>query len=179
MLTKKNYLLISLMFFSFLSYGSMNFFTSQAKLSNGYTDVSVTEARNLIENTTSLFILDVRTQDEYSSGHIPNATLIPHTEILSRQNELPDNKSRPILVYCRSGTRSVIASLSLVDLNYTMVFNMLGGFNAWKEAGFSYESPFIDPTGTFMRYLVLITVVGTFLIVIIVIIRERYFKKIK
>ncbi|MFX1512736.1 MAG: rhodanese-like domain-containing protein [Promethearchaeota archaeon] len=103
-----------------------------------YTTINVSEAKDLINNSSDLFILDVRTEDEYIDGHIEEAYLIPHTNILSRQEELPSNKSQSILVYCRSGTRSAIASNTLVSLNYTAIYNMDGGFLAWKEAGYPY-----------------------------------------
>jgi rhodanese-related sulfurtransferase len=106
----------------------------QASNLENYTNVSVTEAIKLIENTTTLFILDVRTEEEYNAGHINDSVLIPYNQIESRQDELPQNKSRPILVYCRLGGRSVTASITLITLNYTCVYNMLGGYTAWIEA---------------------------------------------
>jgi rhodanese-related sulfurtransferase len=121
--------------------------------------------------------LDVRTQEEYSTGHLVNAKLIPYTEIISRQEELPDNKSQPLLVYCRSGSRSVYASDSLVDLNYTSVFNMLEGFNAWKNAGYSYEGSFNDPPEEMMQILIIFIIFGVSTIIAIVILRETFIKK--
>ncbi|MHA1993016.1 MAG: rhodanese-like domain-containing protein [Candidatus Hodarchaeales archaeon] len=164
-----NFLLI---LFLLALYSSVNDYGSQATLLNGYTNISVTEAYNVVENTSSLFILDVRTQEEYSTGHIINAELIPHKEITLRQNELPENKSRPVLVYCHSGSRSVIASNSLVDLNFTMVYNMLEGFNAWKNAGYPYEASFIDPTEKLMQVLIVVTILGISTVIFFVILRE-------
>ncbi len=108
-------------------------------LGAGYSTISVSEAKDLVSNTSELFILDVRADYEFEAGHIIGAYLIPHTEIINRQDELPDNKSHPILVYCRSGGRSVTASNTLVSLAYTQVYNMDNGFNAWKNAGYPYE----------------------------------------
>ncbi len=103
-----------------------------------YNTISVSEAKELIENNTNLFILDVRTESEYKEGHIESAYLIPHSDIIDRQDELPTNKSQAILVYCRSGTRSATASSTLDSLNYTQIYNMEGGFTAWKKAGYPY-----------------------------------------
>ncbi|MFX0120973.1 MAG: rhodanese-like domain-containing protein [Candidatus Hodarchaeota archaeon] len=114
-----------------------------------YTSIPVSEAKDLIENTTNLFILDVRTNFEFEDGHIYGAYLIPSTEITSRQNELPKNKSRPILVYCASGTRSSAVSITLDELFYEQVYNMGGGFSSWKDADYPYETgPFIKPNVT-------------------------------
>ncbi|MFQ5978040.1 MAG: rhodanese-like domain-containing protein [Candidatus Heimdallarchaeota archaeon] len=103
-----------------------------------YTDISVEEAYGMINTTGNLFILDVRTLEEFQSGYIENATLIPHTELESRANELPGDYQTEILVYCRSGARSATGSDTLVSMGYTQVYNMLGGFSAWKEAGYPY-----------------------------------------
>ena len=114
-----------------------------------YTTISVSEAKEKIFNSSDLLVLDVRTNDEFEEGHIRGAYLIPHTVIMNRQDELPDNKSQPILVYCRSGSRSVTASNTLVTLSYTQIYNMAQGFNAWKDAGFPYETgPFVKPSTT-------------------------------
>jgi rhodanese-related sulfurtransferase len=116
-------------------------------LTEGYSTISVFEAKNLVETNTHLFILDVRTESEYKDGHISGAYLIPHTEINERQDELPTNKSQPILVYCRSGIRSVNASLTLESLKYTEIYNMAGGFNQWKITGYPYNGS-TNTTGT-------------------------------
>ncbi len=83
----------------------------------------------------SVFILDVRSQSEYLSGHIRNAKLIPLTELEGRLSEL--DMSESILVYCGSGGRSQTASQLLIDNGFTQVYNMLGGLTAWKAAGYA------------------------------------------
>ena len=76
-------------------------------------------------------ILDARTQEEYDEGHIDGAILIPEYEVSARaEKELPD-KDGLILVYCRSGRRSKIASQALVDLGYTNV-KEFGGIIDWS-----------------------------------------------
>jgi rhodanese-related sulfurtransferase len=100
-----------------------------------YQDVSVEEARELID--AGAFVLDVRTIDEYNSGHIEGAVLIPHTNLEERILEVPRDKV--ILVYCRSGRRSEIASTILINNGFTQVNNMLGGINAWNAAGYSLK----------------------------------------
>lgn len=114
-----------------------------------YEKISVSEAKDLIENEPNLFILDVRADYEFEAGHIEGAYLIPVDKIEDRQDELPNNKSRPILVYCKSGSRSRTASTTLDALSYTQVNNMDGGFEVWKEKDYPYETgPFIVPTST-------------------------------
>jgi parallel beta-helix repeat protein len=94
-----------------------------------YVDVTVSEAKTMIDSNPLLTILDVRTQNEYNSGHIRNTKLIPHTEIEDRISELDED--RETVVYCGSGGRSASASQILVDHGFTQVYNMLGGILAW------------------------------------------------
>lgn len=89
-----------------------------------------------LEATPRALILDVRTPQEHAAGHIPNSTLIPHTDIRSRSGELPADKATPIFVYCRSGSRSTAASETLAELGYTNIVNMRGGFPDWARAGY-------------------------------------------
>lgn len=98
-------------------------------LAGNYADVSVTEAKTMIDQRHSLVILDVRNQSEYDSGHIRNAKLIPVWQLASRLNEL--NKADEILVYCKKGARSASASLTLADNGFSHVYNMLEGITAW------------------------------------------------
>lgn len=106
-----------------------------ALLAGSYTNVTVTQAKVMIDSNPSLVILDVRTQSEYDSGHIRNAKLIPVTELESRLNEL--NKNDEILVYCKSGGRSSTASQILVNNGFLHVCNMLGGITAWTGEGYT------------------------------------------
>ncbi len=99
---------------------------------NGGTYRSVTQdkAAELMETEENYIILDVRTQSEYDGGHIPNAILVPHNTIKGDVPQLP-HKDQLILVYCRSGNRSKVASQALADAGYTNVVEF-GGINTWK-----------------------------------------------
>ena len=75
-------------------------------------------------------ILDVRTEVEFASGHIPGAILIPNETIGTEEiAQLPD-KDQLILVYCRSGNRSRQAADKLARLGYTNIVEF-GGINSW------------------------------------------------
>ena len=95
-----------------------------------YRQISMTDAISMMEQETDYIILDVRTQEEFASGHIPGAINIPNESIGTAEvPELP-NKDQLILVYCRSGNRSKQASAKLAVLNYTNVVEF-GGINSW------------------------------------------------
>lgn len=96
-----------------------------------YEQISVAEAKALMDSESGYIIIDARTQEEYDEGHIPGAILIPEYEIADRaEKELPD-KDQLILVYCRSGRRSKIAAEELVKLGYTNV-KEFGGIIDWE-----------------------------------------------
>ena len=96
-----------------------------------FMTISSEEAKRIMENEENYIILDVRTEEEYKKGHIPEAINIPNEEItLETTNNLTD-KDQLILVYCRSGNRSKEASKKLVELGYTNVYDF-GGINDWK-----------------------------------------------
>ena len=96
-----------------------------------YRQISTQEAVTMMAEETDYIILDVRTQEEFASGHIPEAINIPN-EVIGTEDipELP-NKEQLILVYCRSGNRSKQASEKLVALGYTNIVEF-GGINSWS-----------------------------------------------
>ena len=95
-----------------------------------YTEISQEEAKNIMDSDKEYIILDVREQEEYDEGHIPGAKLIPYTEIDNKAEEMLPDKDALILVYCRSGRRSKIASKALSNLGYTNV-KEFGGIIDW------------------------------------------------
>lgn len=102
----------------------------------GFEDITVDVAYDMIadDSLVDLVVLDVRYQFEYDMGHLYDAVLIPYDELEARIGELEGQKNHEIIVYCRSGYRSEIASEILVEHNFTKVYNMLGGILAWIEA---------------------------------------------
>ena len=95
-----------------------------------YQQITTQEAKILMDTEKDYIIIDARTEEEFATGHIPNAILIPEYEIAQRaEMELP-HKDALILVYCRSGRRSKIASEELVKLGYTNV-KEFGGIIDW------------------------------------------------
>ncbi|MGN0422529.1 MAG: rhodanese-like domain-containing protein [Lachnospiraceae bacterium] len=97
---------------------------------NSYQQVSMEEAVEIMEEETGYIILDVRTEEEFSERHIPNAINIPNESIGSEElQELP-NKEQLVLVYCRSGNRSKQAAEKLTQMGYTNIVEF-GGINDW------------------------------------------------
>ncbi len=95
-----------------------------------YEQITAEEAKKIMDADEEYIILDTREKDEFDAGHIPGAILIPYTEIENKAEELLPDKGKLILVYCRSGRRSKIASESLAKLGYTNV-KEFGGIIGW------------------------------------------------
>ena len=96
-----------------------------------YHKISGDEAAAMIGQDA--VILDVRTEEEFDGGHIPDAVLLPYDEITAEIAEkiLPD-KTKKVLIYCRTGRRSAIAATALLDLGYTAVYDFGGITTDWN-----------------------------------------------
>ena len=117
-------LLISLSLFGMTACDGEN------KKSSTYEQITAEQAKIIMDTEKDYVIIDARTEEEFAEGHIENAILIPEYKIKDRaEKELPD-KEQLILVYCRSGRRSKIASEELVNLGYTNV-KEFGGIIDW------------------------------------------------
>lgn len=77
-------------------------------------------------------LVDVRTAQEYRSGYIPGAINISVQELNGKLNKI--SKDKPVVVYCRSGSRSSQAARTLVSAGYTEVYD-LGGISGWERQG--------------------------------------------
>ena len=95
-----------------------------------YVNITAEEAKQIMDSEEGYIILDVRTQEEYDQGHISGAILIPDTEIEAKAEEVLTDKNQLLLVYCRSGRRSKLASEILVELGYTNI-KEFGGIIDW------------------------------------------------
>ena len=103
--------------------------TSQTSAAS-YKHITQEKAKEMMQADDGHIIVDVRRQEEYDSGHIPDAILIPNESIdIYQPKELPD-LDQIILIYCRSGRRSKEAAQKLVDMGYTNIYEF-GGIIDW------------------------------------------------
>lgn len=91
---------------------------------------------NDIRNRDDVYVLDVREDWEFQSGHVPEANWIPLGELSSRLSEVPTDKT--VVAVCRSGNRSGQATELLRQAGFD-AHNMVGGMNSWTSAGYAVE----------------------------------------
>ncbi len=84
-----------------------------------------------------VLLIDVHTPEQ---AHIQGTDhLIPHTEMASHLDKFPSDKSTPIYLYCKTGHMVNVAARTLLSEGYTNVYNLEGGAEAWKEAGYTVK----------------------------------------
>jgi len=95
-----------------------------------YEQITVEDAKKIMDSTEGYVVLDVREQEEFDEGHIVGAVLIPYEKIEDMAAEMLPDKDKQILVYCRTGRRSKIAAGALAKLGYTNI-KEFGGIQDW------------------------------------------------
>jgi rhodanese-related sulfurtransferase len=104
--------------------------SSTASKKTSFTNITPEEAKKRLDSEKGIVLLDVRTKEEYDTGHIKGSILIPVDNLKEEAEIKLKDKDAPIFVYCRSGNRSTTAANILVNLGYKNVYN-LGGINKW------------------------------------------------
>ena len=103
---------------------------SDSEFKGIYTEITQEEAKEMMKKDDGHLIVDVRRQDEYDEGHIPDAVCIPNESIGTEQPEKLPDKEQILLIYCRSGRRSKQAAQKLADIGYTNIYEF-GGIIDW------------------------------------------------
>jgi rhodanese-related sulfurtransferase len=106
---------------------------SSSQTGSVVTHINAAEAAAKLKDP-KVFLLDVRSNDEYRSGYIEGAKLIPLGELQSRLGELESAKDKVILVYCHSGMRSRSAASLLAGQGFNAM-NLKGGISSWISGG--------------------------------------------
>lgn len=108
--------------------------TSASQLWAAEKDISARDAKALLDAKRNIYLLDVRTPQEYSQGRIAGSVLIPIGEFERRVREVP--KNRTIIVYCAVGSRSKPVAGFLARQGYGEVYNVTDGIVGWYRNGF-------------------------------------------
>ncbi len=95
------------------------------------------EAKAMLAKDKRVFLLDVRSVDEFRQARLLGATLIPISEIERRYFEVP--RDRPVVIYCAVGSRSGLVADFLEKKGYRQVYNMKDGIVGWYRSGYPLE----------------------------------------
>jgi hydroxyacylglutathione hydrolase len=96
--------------------------------------LTVHELKDRLENDGEIFILDVRRENEWETGHVKNALHIYLGFLKDNLTEIPQDK--PVAVYCKSGHRANLGASILKANGFQNVYSVLGSMTAWENAGY-------------------------------------------
>lgn len=131
---QSNYLLVGLAIVS----GGMLLWPFISRLWGGAKQIDTLEAVQKINHDDAL-VIDVREPAEVAQGKIARAKLIPLGELSNRLGELEKYKTKPIIMVCRSGSRSAGACGILSKQGFSEVYNLGGGMIAWQQSNLPVE----------------------------------------
>ena len=107
--------------------------SSEESESTKAPSISPAELHSQRESGTAPVVIDVRTPEEYASGHIPDAVNIPFDQIAERISEV--DAPHGVALYCMVGPRARKGEAALLAVGYQKTFHIEGGLAAWQEAG--------------------------------------------
>ncbi len=114
---------------------SFLFMSCNSQTSKKVELVSVTEFSQKIMATPKAQIIDVRTPEEFESGHIDDSQNINWLGSDFEKSATTLDKSKPVFVYCKVGGRSAKAAAKLNEMGFTQIYDLDGGFLKWESAG--------------------------------------------
>jgi rhodanese-related sulfurtransferase len=133
-LVKKTYAILIILFMAIV----IILYNEQRQQSTiEYGNVTVQEAKKIIEKNPSLVILDVRSREEFESGYIENSYNIPLEELEDFICCIGLQYEDDILVYSNMGIKSNKAMEILISESYTRIYNMKEGIRSWKMNGYA------------------------------------------
>lgn len=109
-------------------------FLSNLFKNNKYKNINGNELIELIKNNKNCIIIDVRTSQEFKSGHIEKAKNIPVSELKSKINSIIKYKEKDVVLYCASGARSKAAANLLYKEGFKVIYNLKGGMYSYIRA---------------------------------------------
>lgn len=102
-----------------------------------YMDITPEDAKELIESTPDLIIIDV--SPRYDAGHLPGA-INYYVGDGSLDDAIPSlDKSKPYLVYCHSDSASILGATKLIEAGFSTVYRLEGNYSAWVNTGYTIE----------------------------------------
>ncbi len=112
-----------------------------AQVKKQIQEKDIYEVKKELDQRKPVTLVDIREQDEVSQGYIPGAKHIPRGFLELRIEDMQANRDAEIVLYCAGGVRSALAARSLAEMGYKNVSSLIGGFGAWKNAGYKWQLP--------------------------------------
>jgi rhodanese-related sulfurtransferase len=109
-------------------------FNEVKNLGQKFTKLSPGAAVQLMNSNDDVVFLDVRESGETANGKITKSIQIPVGSVKERIAEIEKYKDKPVVVYCKTGTRSSVACNALTKNGFSNVYNLTGGIMSWQEA---------------------------------------------
>jgi phage shock protein E len=108
-----------------------------ASAANAVADAAapITQAEllaRLARKDADLVVLDVRTADEFAAGHVPGARNVSHDLLSSKVADLQELRGKQVVLYCRSGRRTLLAEQTLRAAGFTRLLHLQGDYLAWE-----------------------------------------------
>jgi molybdopterin/thiamine biosynthesis adenylyltransferase/rhodanese-related sulfurtransferase len=113
-----------------------------AKTKKEIQEISVDEVKKRLDAGEKLRLIDVREADEYEAGRLPGAAFIPRG-LLESRIESEAQRDEQVIVYCSGGNRSAFAAHTLLEMGYTKVQSLKGGYSRWHDQGYPTEKPVV------------------------------------
>ena len=132
----KNWILV----LTFVVSGAMLLWPLVSKRMSAARDINTLAATQLI-NAGNPLLLDLREPKEFDGRTLPNAVHVPLSQLGSRASELAKYVSRPVIAFCDRGQRSRGAASLLEKQGFKEIYNLSGGFKAWRDAGLPVTKP--------------------------------------
>jgi rhodanese-related sulfurtransferase len=107
----------------------------------GGSDMTPDQLLADIKQGTAPVIVDVRTQGEYESGHVPGAQHLPFYAMWSQHDQITAKPNDPIVVYCEHGPRAWIGKFALWTVGFKNIAYLDGHMSGWKQQGMPMEKP--------------------------------------
>ncbi len=98
--------------------------------------MEVQELNELMSSKSDFILVDCREQDEWDTGHIEGAKFIPLSNFSQLYEKDLSDKSKKVILQCRSGKRSLTACQFLLEQGFESLYNLEGGIMAWAESGY-------------------------------------------
>ena len=132
----KNWILV----LTFVVSGAMLLWPLVARRFSSARDINTLAATQLI-NAGNPLLLDLREPKEFDGRTLPNAIHVPLSQLGNRASELAKYVSRPVIAFCERGQRSRGATSVLAKQGFKEIYNLSGGFKAWRDAGLPVTKP--------------------------------------